>query len=149
MNGDFKRCVDFANKVKVCYLATCEGDQPRVRALLMWFADETGFYFQTQTVKRLYHQLKENPKVELCFWDPKEGKMLRISGKVEFLEDMELKQRCLEERPFLREMGIKGPEDPTLAIFRMKEGEAFFWTRAWSMKEDEIPRIKFGGLTRE
>jgi pyridoxamine 5'-phosphate oxidase len=44
---DFKDCVDFANETKTCYLATVEGDQPRVRALGMWYADETGFYFQT------------------------------------------------------------------------------------------------------
>lgn len=105
-----KECVDFANRVKTAYLATVEGDQPRVRALLMWFADETGFYFQTQTVKALYRQLKENPKVEACFWDPKEGRMLRVSGVVEFIEDPELKKRCYEERPFLKEMGLEGPK---------------------------------------
>jgi len=139
-----KECVDFANRVKVAYLATVDGDQPRVRALMMWFADETGFYFQTQTVKALYRQLQKNPKVEACFWDPGEGRMLRVSGVVEFLDDLELKRRCYEERPFLKEMGIKGPEDPLLAIFRIAKGEAFFWTREWSMKEDQIPRIRFG-----
>ena len=46
---DFKDCVKFANDNKTCYLATADGDQPRVRALGMWYADETGFYFQGQT----------------------------------------------------------------------------------------------------
>ncbi|HIH69437.1 pyridoxamine 5'-phosphate oxidase family protein [Methermicoccus shengliensis] len=141
---EFKDCIEFANRVKTSYLATVDGDQPRVRALEMWFADQTGFYFQTQTVKALYRQLKKNPKVEVCFWDPQEGKMLRVSGTVEFLDDLELKRRCLEERSFLKQMGIKGPDDPLLAVFRIAKGEAFFWTMEWSMKEDQIPRITFG-----
>ena len=48
---DFKDCIKFANETPVCYLATADGDQPRVRALGFWFADETGFYFQIGAVK--------------------------------------------------------------------------------------------------
>jgi hypothetical protein len=48
---DLKEYANFANENKACYLATVDGDQPRVRCLGMWFADETGFYFQAQSVK--------------------------------------------------------------------------------------------------
>ena len=45
-------CIEFANENKMCcYLATLENDQPRVRAMQFWFADQTGFYFQTGTIK--------------------------------------------------------------------------------------------------
>ena len=44
--------------------------QPRVRALGMWYADDTGFHLQTATMKDLYLQLKADPRVELCFWKP-------------------------------------------------------------------------------
>lgn len=145
---EIKKCIDFANKIKICFAATCDGEQPRVRPLLMWFADETGFYFQSQTVKNFYKQLLKNPKIELCFWDPDEGKTLRVTGEVEFLEDLELKKRCLKERPFLYEIGIRDEKDPILALFRVSQGEAFFWTRADSMKEDQIQKIKFG-LTKQ
>jgi pyridoxamine 5'-phosphate oxidase len=37
--------IRFANENPVCFLATVEKDQPRVRALAFWYADETGFYF--------------------------------------------------------------------------------------------------------
>ncbi len=40
---DFKDCVAFANEYPICFMATEEGEQPRVRALLQWFADERGF----------------------------------------------------------------------------------------------------------
>lgn len=64
---DFKECVDFANQNKTCYLATVEVDQPRVRAMGMHYADETGFYFNTESTKAVAKQLEKNQKVELCF----------------------------------------------------------------------------------
>jgi pyridoxamine 5'-phosphate oxidase len=68
---------------------------------------------------------------------------MRVAGKVEFLEDRALKAKVLEDRPFLKNMGISGPEDPRLAVFRLYTGEAFFWTMEYSMRESEIERIPF------
>ena len=142
---DFQDYVKFANENPVCYLATAEGDQPRVRALMMWYADETGFYFQSQSVKALCKQLEKNQNVEVLFYAPEDngGKVMRVSGKVEFIEDTSIRAKVLDERPFLKEMGIKDPENPLLAIFKLYTGEAYFWTREWSMRESEIERVKF------
>ena len=60
---EFKDCIKFANENPVSYIATVDGDQPRVRAFLMWFADESGFYYHTGTAKSVYKQLKNNPRV--------------------------------------------------------------------------------------
>ena len=133
----------FANENPACYLATAEGGQPRVRAMGMWYADETGFYFQTQSVKALYKQIQENDRVEVYFCTPDFSKAMRVSGRVKTVEDTELRKKCLEERPFIKEMGITDPEDPLLAVFHLYTGEAYFWTRADSMKEADIPREKF------
>jgi hypothetical protein len=54
-----------------------------------------------------------------------------------------LKERVLTERAFLKSLGIKGPEDPLLAVFHVHTGEAYFWTMANNMREKEIQRIKF------
>ena len=142
---NFQDVVKFANDNLVCYLATTEGDQPRVRALRMWYADDKGFYFHTESVKSICKQLKSNNKVELCFFDPGSdgGRMMRVAGKVEFVDDLALKNKVLTDRPFLKAIGIKGPENPLLVIFRVFTGEAYFWTRANNMKETEIERIKF------
>jgi len=142
---NFQDCVKFANEHPVCYIATAEGNQPRVRALRMWFADDKGFYFQTESVKAVCKQLKNNSSVELCFYVPAPdlGTMMRASGKVEFVNDLALKNKVLTDRPFLKTLGIKGPEDPLLVIFRVHSGEAYFWTMANNMKEGEIERIKF------
>ena len=142
----FQDCVKFANEEipdGICSFATTEGDQPHVRILSMCFADEKGFYFQTESVKSVYKQLQKNNKVELCFLSPKTRVMMRVTGKVEFLDDPGLKSRIYNQRPYLKNVGIKGPDDPLFVIFRVGAGEAWFWTISDSMKEAQIERIKF------
>jgi uncharacterized pyridoxamine 5'-phosphate oxidase family protein len=146
----FQDCVKFANENPVCYVATTDGNQPRVRAFVIFFADENGFYFGTLSPKDVSRQLKTNPKVEVCFFNnagPQaimDMKMMRVSGEIEFLDDMALKTRIFEERQFLgKSLGMTGPDDPRIEIFRIHEGEAYFWTMSDNMREREIERIKF------
>ncbi|MBN2481283.1 MAG: pyridoxamine 5'-phosphate oxidase family protein [Bacteroidales bacterium] len=136
---DQRDCIKFANDNPVCYLATAEGDQPRVRALGFWFADETGFYFQTGSIKDMYRQIKINPKTEVCFcrYENEIGTMLRIAGKAEFVDDKALKERILKERPFLKEFGLTS-DSPGLIIFRIPHGEAHFWSMETNLKPKEI-----------
>ncbi len=139
-----KEYADFANENKSCYLATVEGDQPRVRALGMWYADETGFYFQAQSVKAMCKQLEKNPRVEVYYCTKDFNKVMRVSGKVRFITDEKIRARCIEERPFVKNFGITEPGNPLLAVFQIYTGEAYFWSFADSMKEADIPRVKFG-----
>ena len=138
---DIKACIDFTNEVKLCFLATDEKGQPRVRALGFWFADQSGFYFQTGDSKSFYHQLKGNPKAEACFYKPLPGNttgpMLRITGEVEFLNDKKLKERVLAERPFLKNFGLTS-DSPGLIVFRIAHGQAHFWTIETNLKPKEI-----------
>ena len=139
----FKEYADFANENKTCYFATVEGDQPRVRALGMWYADETGFYFQAQSVKAMIKQLEKNPNVEVYFSTKDFSKVMRVYGKVKFIDDLKMKAKCIEERPFVKNFGITEPDNPLLSVFHLYTGEAYFWTFADSMKEAQIPRVKF------
>jgi uncharacterized pyridoxamine 5'-phosphate oxidase family protein len=142
---EFKDYVKFANENRSCYLATCEGDQPRVRCLGMWYADETGFYFQAQNVKAMCKQLRKNPKVEVYFNTKDISKVMRVYGKVRFIDDdMEMRAKCIKERPFVKNFGITEPSNKLLEVFHLYTGEAYFWTFGDSMKEASIPRIKFG-----
>ena len=135
--------MELLNGTPVCYLATVEGDQPRVRALGFWFADKSGFYFQIGAMKDMYKQLQLNPKVEACFWQPGEitGKMMRVARGIGFVDDPELKKKVLEDRSFLKQFGLTF-DHPGLIIFRIPKGEAYFWT----METNFEPRnfIKFG-----
>ena len=144
---NLKDCIKFANENPACYLATADGDQPRVRGFLLWFADEKGFYFHTGTPKNIYKQLKKNPKIEVCFFAPAPppnlGKMMRVAGRARFVNDVALKTRLLEERPFLKAIGTGKPDDPLLAVFQIYTGEVHFWTMENNMRESEIERIGF------
>lgn len=139
----FEDCIKFANANPTSYLATIDGDQPRVRALLMWFADQTGFYFNTGAMKDFYKQLKANFKVELCFFDTKSKslQMMRVTGQVEFLNDIELKKKLVEARPFLKQWGLTA-ESSGLIVFRVPKGEAYFWTMETNLEPKK--KIQFG-----
>ena len=132
-------CIKFTNANPICYLATVEEDQPRVRALGFWFADETGFYFQTGSVKEFPGQLKKNPKTEVCFYHHEGmiGPMLRISGEVEFVNDIQLREKVMSDRPFLKSFGLT-VDSPDLVIFRISHGQAHFWTMEINLKPKEI-----------
>jgi len=136
---DVKDCIKFANENEVCYLATNENDQPRVRALAFWFADQTGFYFQTGNMKPFYNQLQINPKTEVCFFKVEDsvGKMLRITGEVEFVDNKELKTKAINDRPYLKSFGLS-ENSPELILFKIPHGEAHFWTMATNLKPKEI-----------
>jgi len=144
---NIKDCIEFANKNPVCWLATTDGDQPRVRGFLLWYADEKGFYFHTGATKNVCKQLKKNPKIEVVFFAPDanqmESRMMRVAGKVKFLDDIALKARLLEERPFLKAIGTGKPDDPLLAVFQIYTGEAQFWKMENNMRESEIKKIRF------
>lgn len=142
---DFSACVKFAVENPLTYIATAEGDQPRVRAFAMWFADKTGFYYHTGTPKNVYLQLIRNPKVELCFFRPGEGAgtMMRVTGKVEFLKDKSLEERLYRDRPWVQDLMKTAPEGGSIAMFRVAHGEAYFWTMADNMREREARRVKF------
>ena len=119
------------NGNQVCYLATSEGNVPHVRGILVYRADDNGIIFHTGKFKDLYRQLRANPQVEFCFnnQDMQNLIQVRVSGKVEQLEDMALKQEIVSKRDFLKpwveEQGYDG-----LAVFRLKKGRATVWTMA-------------------
>ncbi len=143
---DFQDCIKFANQCRTVFIATADGDQPRVRPLALQFADERGFYFQTENIKNLFRQLGANKKVEMCFHSTQGGGLgtvMRVTGESEFVNDLELKAKLIAERPFYKNIGIKSPDDPLFVLFRVYKGEAFFWTFANNMKESAIERIKF------
>jgi pyridoxamine 5'-phosphate oxidase len=152
---NFKECIKFAKENPTCAIATVEGNQPRVRFVMVWRVDDTGFYFQTETPKAFCKQLKRNPEVEICFVIPQafqyeesiedltKTMTMRVTGEVEFVDDLAIKAQCLKDRPFLKDAGIEKPDDPRLVLFRIRKGEAFFWSLSNTCKESEIPRIKF------
>lgn len=123
------------NANPICYMATVENNQPRVRGMGMYRADENGIIFQTWKIKDLHRQLAENPMVELCF-NTKDGKQIRVRGKMELVEDLALKKEIESKRPFMTPViKEKGGYD-VVAIWRLSQGKALIW----EMKENFSPK---------
>lgn len=137
---------EFTNQNSVAWLATAEGDQPHVRGMWMWFADDTGFYFHTGTQKRLATQLEGNPNVEIAYFNPGDGQggsqMVRITGKVEMVEDKQLEEKLFQERAWLNDVKAAYPND-RIFIFRVPHGEAQYWDMSRNCREKDIAPIDF------
>ncbi len=97
-----KRIYDFLKKAQVYYLATVDGDQPRVRPFGTVNLFEDRLYIQTGRSKPTSRQLMENPKAEICaFCD---GTWVRIACELVDDDRFEAKKAMLDEYPNLREM---------------------------------------------
>ncbi|MFT3783952.1 MAG: pyridoxamine 5'-phosphate oxidase family protein [Nibricoccus sp.] len=135
-------CIKFAQDNPVCCLASVEGDQPRVRNVLLWQADDTGFYFILLSPKKVSAQLKANPKAELCFYNyPTEimqARQLRITGKMKLVKDPALQARAAKDRAFLSKIAGRSVEN-LLEIFKLENCDAQFWTMPDILKEAELP----------
>ena len=141
-----QECVKFANENPVCYIATMDGDQPRVRTVLHVFAKEKGFYYTVLTPKRVYEQLKANPKVEVCYYNNPEqlqdAKQMRVTGEIEWVDEPEANEKAHADRTFIDKI-IGKPVKPLLAVFKIAHGEAHFWTLGDILKERELERVEF------
>lgn len=139
----FQECIDFITENPGCSLATMDGAQPRVRGMIPLWTRADGIWFTTAATKNLYTQLRANPRVELNFMRMAPLAGLRVTGEAEIVEDLELKGKALEERSFLKALGLHRPDDPNFVLFRIAHGEAHFWKWENNLKEASIPRIVF------
>ena len=97
-----KRVLDFLKKAEVYYLATVEGDQPRVRPFGTINEFEGKLYIQTGKVKPTSKQLAANPKAEICaFCD---GAWIRVACELVEDDRFEARKSMLDAYPNLRHM---------------------------------------------
>lgn len=121
------------SKNPVFFLGTIDGDQPRVRGMLLYEADENGIIFHTAESKDLYKQVLKNPNAELCF--NCNGTQIRITGKLDIIDDDKLKEEIYNHpsRKFMeqwRNDGSLNDSDNKLIIFSLKHGTIVTWTMA-------------------
>ena len=129
-----KRVLDFLKKAEVYYLATVEGDQPRVRPFGTVNEFEGKLYIQTGKIKPTSRQIAENPKAEICAFC--EGAWIRVA--CELIEDdrIEPKKSMLDAYPNLR--GMYDENDGNTQVFYMKNATATFCAFG---KEPEVVRF--------
>ena len=106
----------FLKDAGVYYLATVEGDQPRVRPFGTAHIFEGKLYIQTGKVKNVYKQLIANPKAEICCYNTATGQWIRICGNLIPDERIEAKAYMLEMNPSLKSM-YKADDDNTIVFY--------------------------------
>lgn len=118
------------------YLASMDGDQPRLRPVSPVRTD--GFVVYVANL-RAYHKTVEiaaNPKVELCYLDDKHDQV-RITGIAEVVSDRALLQEIWDANPLLRQY-LGSLDNPMLLVYRIMPNCVRFM-REWALDYHDVP----------
>ena len=115
---------DFLKKANTYYLATVDGDQPRVRPFGTVDIFEGKLYIQTGKSKSVSKQLQANPKAELCAFT--EGKWLRVAGRLIRDDRYEAKKHMLDAYPSLQ--GMYSADDDNTEVLYFEDAVATFYS---------------------
>ncbi len=110
-----KEIQDFLKKCGVYYLATIDGDSPRVRPFGTIEIFENHLYIQTGKSKDVFRQIEKNNKVELCAFN--DGKWIRVSGNLIVDDRIEAKKNMLDKNPDLRYMYDENDDNTSVLYF--------------------------------
>ena len=141
---DKEQIFEFMSQNPVFYLATVEGDEPRVRAMLLYKADESGIVFHTGPFKEVYQQILKNPQVQLCFHNQEQGLQIRVRGVLERTDERAFKEEIASHpsRGFMQAWKANCASEEEFfdmfSVFTLKQGIANTWTFASNFvpKED-------------
>ena len=117
-----ERVCKFLKDAGVYYLATVEGDQPRVRPFGTAHIFEGKLYIQTGKVKPTSRQIMANPKVEICAFH--QGAWIRIAGTLKEDDRVEAKKSMLDAYPNLR--GMYDENDGNTQVLYFEKAVATF-----------------------
>lgn len=117
-----QKVYQFLDETQTYYLATVEGDQPRVRAFGTSLLYDGRLYIQTGKVKDVSKQLAANPKAEICAFQG--GKWVRIAGELVNDDNRDIKVAMLEKMPSLKAM--YSPDDGNMQMLYFKNAVATF-----------------------
>ena len=114
--NNLERVVNFLDEAKVYYLATVEGNKPRVRPFGTALNYNNRLYIQTGKVKQVSKQLLINPNAEICAFN--NGKWIRISGELINDDNRDAKKAMLDKMPELRQMYNEDDDNTQVLYFK-------------------------------
>lgn len=117
-----KRVCDFLDETKCYYLATIDGNKPRVRAFGTNIVFNDKLYIQSGKGKDVVNQIKNNPNVEICAFNGE--KWLRVSGELVNDNNKEVKVAMLDKMPELKNM--YSADNDSMEMFYFKNATATF-----------------------
>ena len=115
-----EKVTQFLKDAETYYLATVEGDQPRVRPFGTAHLYEGKLYIQTGKVKDVSKQLLANPKAEICAF--KDGEWIRVAGELVEDDRVEARQSMLDAYPSLQK--LYAADDGNTQVFYFKNATA-------------------------
>ena len=115
-----KEVQEFLKECGVYYLATVDGNEPRVRPFGTAEIFEEHLYIQTGKKKDVFKQIEKNNNVEICAF--KDGKWIRVTGKLLLDDRKEAKKDMLDKNPTLRSMYDEN--DDNTAVLYFEKGKA-------------------------
>jgi general stress protein 26 len=118
------------------YLASIDGEQPRVRPISPVRTD--GFTVYVANL-RAYHKTAEiaaNPRVELCYLDDRHDQV-RITGLAEIVTERGLLQEIWDANPLMRQY-LGSLDNPQLIVYRIRPSCVRFM-REWALEYHEVP----------
>ncbi len=121
---EIEKVCQFLKEAQTYYLATAEGDQPRVRPFGTAHIFEEKLYIQTGKIKKVSKQLAANAKVEICAM--KEGEWLRLEGILIEDDRAEARESMLEAYPSLKSM--YAVDDGNTQVLYFKDATATFYS---------------------
>ena len=98
-----KEVCEFLKKCGAYYLATTDGDQPRVRPFGTAHIIDGKLEIQTGKSKNVFREITANPKVEIVACKP-DGHWLRYTGRAVFETDPKYAEAALDAMPHLRDI---------------------------------------------
>ena len=120
--ANVEKVCEFLDKTRTYYLATVDGDQPRVRPFGTVLVYDGKLYIQTGKVKPVSKQLAANPKAEICAFDGQTGTWLRVSGELINDDSRDVKVAMLEKMPQLS--GMYSADDDNMQMLYFKNATA-------------------------
>lgn len=117
---------DFLKEAKTFFIATHDGDKPKVRPFGFWMEYESKLYFSTSNQKEVCKQLAANPYFEICCLCNGD-QWMRVQGRAVFDPHLDAKKRALEVMPSLLHI-YKTPDNPIFEVFYVAEGQATFYS---------------------
>lgn len=115
----------FLKKCGSYYIATMDGDQPRVRPFGSLLIFENRLYFQTGKIKNVAKQLAKNPRVEICAMT--DGKWIRVEAIAVEDDRIEARQAMLDAHAQLK--GMYAADDGNCEVLYLKDATATFSAR--------------------
>lgn len=116
-----KEVYEFLKSCGTYYLATADGDQPRVRPFGTVDMFEDKLYIQTGKVKAVAQQMKANPKVEISAMS-QDGSWIRLSAEAVLDDNIKAQEHMLDAYPSLKAMYTAG--DGNTEVYYLKNAVA-------------------------